>query len=91
MAFNFPSSPVLGQEFSSGGAVYVWNGYGWMSKPAPEFVDEAGDTMSGALTIRVASTTGHLILDNPTISEVVAIALKKINLFRWALNATSGP
>jgi len=91
MSFDFPSNPVLGQEYVSGGSVYVWNGYGWMSKPAPAFVNEAGDTMTGALTVRLSGTTGHLILDNPTISEVVAIALKKNNLFRWTLNATAGP
>jgi hypothetical protein len=91
MAFDFPSSPVLGQEFTSGTSVYVWNGYGWMSKPAPEFVDETGDTMTGALTIRMSGTTGHLLLDNPTINDVVAIALKKNNKFRWTLNATAGP
>ena len=32
MAFDFPSSPTNGQEFASGGATYVWNGYGWRWK-----------------------------------------------------------
>src|SRR5262245_54572277 len=33
MAFDFPSSPSVGQEYSSGAAVYVWNGYGWRVGP----------------------------------------------------------
>jgi parallel beta-helix repeat protein len=29
MALDFPSNPTLGQSFTSDGAVYTWNGYGW--------------------------------------------------------------
>jgi hypothetical protein len=32
MGFNFPGGPSVGQEFTSGGATYVWNGYGWATK-----------------------------------------------------------
>ena len=32
MAFDFPSSPTNGQEYTSGGATYVWNGYSWAVK-----------------------------------------------------------
>lgn len=29
MAFDFPSSPTNGQQYTSGGVTYVYNGYGW--------------------------------------------------------------
>ena len=32
MGFNFPSTPTNGQEYTSGGVTYVWNGYGWDMK-----------------------------------------------------------
>jgi len=34
MGFNFPPSPTVGQEYTSGSATYVWNGYGWNVKAA---------------------------------------------------------
>jgi len=29
LAIDFPSNPILGQSFTSDGAVYTWNGYAW--------------------------------------------------------------
>ena len=52
--FNFPSSPTVGQEYSSGGIYYTWNGYGWALKSetdASEVVMKAGDTMTGPLLL----------------------------------------
>lgn len=31
MAFDFPSSPNLGDQYTSGGVTYEWNGYAWDS------------------------------------------------------------
>jgi hypothetical protein len=44
MAFDFPSSPAIGQQFASGsGPIYTWNGHAWdlnaaAIKPADAFV-----------------------------------------------------
>ena len=32
MSFNFPTSPTLGQEYTSESLVFTWNGYGWVIK-----------------------------------------------------------
>jgi len=32
MAIDFPASPTVGQEYTSGGMTYVYNGTGWTIK-----------------------------------------------------------
>ena len=45
MAFDFPSSPTTGQEFTpSGGPTYVWNGYAWDVKSSANVYDELFST-----------------------------------------------
>ena len=39
MAFDFPSSPTVGQEYTSGAITYVWNGYGWNVKLPQAFIE----------------------------------------------------
>jgi hypothetical protein len=66
MAYDFPLGPAVGQEFTSGGAVYVWNGQGWVRKggigedyATKVYTDaqdalkvaKAGDTMTGQLNV----------------------------------------
>jgi hypothetical protein len=53
MAYDFPASPTIGQEFTSGAVTYVWNGTGWAIKggSATDFVMKTGDTMTGNLTV----------------------------------------
>lgn len=65
MAFDFPPNPVVDQTFTSGGVLYIFNGYGWAASgsisgsppvgPAP-FVLKTGDTMSGFLTLNADPT-----------------------------------
>jgi hypothetical protein len=60
MAFDFPAAPALDAEYTSGGITYVFNGQGWTVKPAAsgavgDFVEVAGDTMTGALTINATT------------------------------------
>jgi len=59
MAFDFPSSPVLGQNYLS----YIWNGYAWTIgnqtggvPPAGDYVLKTGDVMSGFLTLNALPT-----------------------------------
>ncbi|HEX6825737.1 MAG TPA: tail fiber domain-containing protein [Nitrospiraceae bacterium] len=76
MAFDFPSSPTNGQEYTSGSITFVWNGYGWTVKgsaaPADIYVLKTGDTMSGALEInspsglRVNSIDNAIVMANKT-------------------------
>lgn len=64
MAFNFPNSPTDGQTFTPyvGGPTYVWSAAetAWMfaspaAPPVTAYVQKAGDTMTGNLTISGAS------------------------------------
>ena len=52
MAFDFPDSPAVGDEYVSGGATYTWTGLVWdlggMNAPG-DFVEKSGDTMTGGL------------------------------------------
>lgn len=36
MAFDFPASPTVGQEYNAGPLIYVWSGYGWAIKAMGE-------------------------------------------------------
>jgi len=59
MAMDFPSNPTNGQTYTppSGSPTYTWNGYAWTTggtagPPAGvDYVDVAGDTMTGFLTL----------------------------------------
>lgn len=59
MAFNFPNNPTDGMPFTpvAGGASYTWNAAtsAWMfsapATPTGPYVQKAGDTMTGDLTI----------------------------------------
>jgi len=35
MAFDFPNSPTLAQEYTSNGVTFAWNGFGWLLKATP--------------------------------------------------------
>jgi len=51
MAVNFPSSPVPGQVYTSGGASWTWDGTKWVSTPLTEssYLSTAGGTMTGLI------------------------------------------
>jgi len=55
--FDFPASPSIGQEYTSNGVSYIWNGYGWAAMEddtggtGGEFVNTSGDIMTGDLII----------------------------------------
>ena len=34
-AFDFPTSPTIGQEYTANGVTFIWNGYAWDRKPVP--------------------------------------------------------
>jgi Chaperone of endosialidase len=82
MAMNFPNNPLLGQEFTSGNVTYIWNGYGWSVQGLPDFVDVAGDTMTGDL--KISKSIPALILDRVDLNPAV-IQGRFNNLNRWAI------
>lgn len=54
MAFDFPTSPTVGDTYTSGGVTYRWDGVAWVGGPivdAGAYVLKAGDTMSGPLVL----------------------------------------
>jgi hypothetical protein len=86
MAFDFPSSPTNGQIYTSGGASYVYNGYGWdvqaTLNPA-NYVLKAGDTMTGDLTID--KTNPSLWMKKAAAGQEPAIIGTNGANFRWAV------
>src|SRR6478735_8076777 len=52
MAFDFPASPAIDQDFIAGTVTYTYNGTGWVLKgtSTSQFVSKSGDTMTGKLT-----------------------------------------
>jgi hypothetical protein len=56
MAFDFPANPVPGDNYTSGGAEFTFNGYAWVGGPTGNagtsgYVLKTGDTMTGFLTL----------------------------------------
>jgi len=72
MAFDFPSSPTVGQTYTSGPASFVWNGYGWEQGSNVITADgDKGDIVvsgggaSWMLDSSVATAAGRAVLDDP--------------------------
>jgi hypothetical protein len=51
--FDFPNAPTLGQEVTTPGGTYIWNGTKWTSAPGVGggggYLPLTGGTMSGAI------------------------------------------
>lgn len=65
MAFDFPDAPVIGDVFTSGGSTYTWTGSVWDLGGVPtagDFVEKAGDTMTGGIKMVGDGTVGQLWL-----------------------------
>lgn len=70
MAFDFPSSPTEGQEFTPpGGPTYAFNSPSWKVKASTSsYVNKTGDTMTGQLTVPGLLTKGttHAVITADT-------------------------
>lgn len=92
MAFDFPASPTNGQEYTSGGVTYVWNGVGWIVKPLlnpASYVLKAGDTMTGDLTI--TKTSPFFNLNKTATSGQRGAIFGQVNgSNRWRLDLGNG-
>src|SRR5262245_26257692 len=89
MAFDFPNSPAIGDEFQR----WRWNGQRWKLKSSmpDDFVLKAGDTMTGALTVRRSAATQNpaIILDREQVagdlSATITGELQGVNRWRVVL------
>ena len=54
MAFDFPATPAVNDEYASGGVNYIWDGTAWSFSPDTSSVPHVlrpGDTMTGVLKL----------------------------------------
>lgn len=52
MALNFPSSPNVGDQYTSGGVIWVWDGAKWTAGGISEaYLPLVGGTMTGPITL----------------------------------------
>ena len=61
MAFDFPDSPAVGDEYILNGAKYTWTGLVWDlsgADAALDYVQTTGDTMTGPLNINTPGADG---------------------------------
>jgi hypothetical protein len=90
MAFDFPAAPAVGDEYVSGGATYHWTGTTWDLAgvaTAGDYVEKAGDTMTGVLTIS-GVTNPTMVLDNPQGANN-RFEGRKDGVTRWSLDLGS--
>jgi hypothetical protein len=83
MAFDFPNSPSLAQEYTSNGVTFAWNGFGWLLKP-PASVLKSGDTMTGDLTLSKADP--FITLNKAASGQRSAIFGNMGGLTRWRMS-----
>lgn len=61
MAFDFPSSPTVGQQFTPvGGVTYTWNGYGWDGGSGILLISDTAPTSPSNGSLWWESDTGTL-------------------------------
>jgi hypothetical protein len=71
MAVDFPSSPTVGQTFTSGGVVWLWDGVKWTSTGAATglYLPLAGGAMQGDL---ILNRDAQVALGAATLEQVQA-------------------
>jgi len=84
-AFNFPISPSSGQEYTSNGVTYRWNGFGWTIKASVEDAPADGKTYGRkdltwaeiiAAVLEAPIDSKYYARRNATWSEIVADVTK---------------
>jgi hypothetical protein len=85
MAFNFPNNPVLNDEHTEFGTTYYWSGVAWRRKAQlVDYVQTAGDTMTGDLTISKVSPV--FTLDAHGQQEANRVRGSQNGVMRWEVN-----
>ena len=87
-AFDFPSSPTVGQTYTLNGVTYKWDGVAWTGGPVADvsaYVLKGGDTMTGTLTVSVpANANASLFLSKTTTTGYAAyVEGQKGGVPRW--------
>jgi hypothetical protein len=85
MAFDFPLTPTVGDEYTLNGVSYVWTGETWDVKSTTtamtDYVLKAGDTMTGPLVLPAAMPTA---LQHATHKQYVDEAIARQSLYQSA-------
>ena len=64
MSLNFPASPSNGDQYTSAGIIYTWDGEKWVTGGfSPTYVKTTGDTMTGDLTVPNINVPGTGVID----------------------------
>jgi hypothetical protein len=101
MAYDFPNSPTENQEYTPpvGGQTYIYKSPHWVVKSAAvytkteadtKFVDTAGDSMSGSLTVQPVSGNANLVLDKSGTDQQSVIYGRSATEDRWLMMLGNG-
>lgn len=70
MAFDFPASPSVGQQFTPVvGTTYTWNGYGWATAPSVSVGFSTGDVK---FTLKAVADTGWVMFNDGAIGSATS-------------------
>ena len=81
MAVDFPSSPIVGQTFTSGGVVWMWDGVKWTS---------TGAATGLYLPITGGTMTGDLILNRDAVVPLGAATKEQVDAKLSLVGVTNG-
>jgi len=64
MAINFPSTPAVGQEFTSDGSTFIWNGSVWIMKGVAVIFASEAEALAGIATdLAMSPLTTKAVID----------------------------
>jgi len=93
-AFDFPSSPAVGDIYTLNGVAYQWNGYAWGGGPivnSDAFVMKRGDTMTGDLTIAPPAGDGpEIFLNKASVGSPARVWGQLNGVNRWRIAFADG-
>jgi hypothetical protein len=70
-SINFPTSPALNEEYSFGDKTWIWNGYAWDIKAAPNTIIAVDDTSNTTLYPVMVGSAGNREVPKVTTSKFV--------------------
>ena len=70
-SINFPTSPALNEEYSFSDKTWIWNGYAWDIKAAPNTIIAVDDTSNTTLYPVMVGSAGNREVPKVTTSKFV--------------------